>query len=206
MCQKMLVARHRTRSHNVVPAKAGTQAGRGAGQLPLDSRFRGNDGRTTIDNLIGDELWYCARWLDCSHRNARRLNIRGSDSVTLRLGLHPSSAAAKGERGNSAMPMNHKNRKEPGAKKAPAKPSSSRGSADAQVLSYRHGDRRKNNPEVGMVDPDTDPAQPKTTVGLRPAHRSGAAVRRRPRAGREADRRCAGQRRPGRDASRRSSS
>lgn len=33
---------------------------------------------------------------------------------------------------------------------------------DTQVLSYRHGDRRKNNPEVGMVDPDTDPAQPKT--------------------------------------------
>ena len=33
---------------------------------------------------------------------------------------------------------------------------------EAQVLSYRHGDRRKNNPEVGMVDPDTDPVQPKT--------------------------------------------
>jgi len=51
------------------------------------------------------------------------------------------------------------------AKKAPAKPGASRDSAsgaDAQVLSYRHGDRRKNNPEVGMVDPDTDPAQPKT--------------------------------------------
>jgi adenine-specific DNA-methyltransferase len=32
----------------------------------------------------------------------------------------------------------------------------------AQVLSYRHGDRRKNNPEVGMVNPDTDPDQPKT--------------------------------------------
>jgi adenine-specific DNA-methyltransferase len=33
---------------------------------------------------------------------------------------------------------------------------------DVQVLSYRHPNRRKNNPEVGMVDPDTDPAQPKT--------------------------------------------
>jgi adenine-specific DNA-methyltransferase len=61
--------------------------------------------------------------------------------------------------------------KEPGAKKArakkgtAAKPVASRGGAsgeDAQVLSYRHGDRRNNNPEVGMVDPDTDPAQPKT--------------------------------------------
>lgn len=32
----------------------------------------------------------------------------------------------------------------------------------AEVLSYRHGDRRRNNPDVGMVDPDTDPVQPKT--------------------------------------------
>jgi adenine-specific DNA-methyltransferase len=32
----------------------------------------------------------------------------------------------------------------------------------AQVLSYRYADRRKNNPEVGMVDPETDPGQPKT--------------------------------------------
>lgn len=42
------------------------------------------------------------------------------------------------------------------------------GKSEAQVLSYRHGDRRKNNPEVGMVDPDTDPAQPKTTWAYDP--------------------------------------
>ncbi len=35
-------------------------------------------------------------------------------------------------------------------------------SNDALVVSYRHPDRRKNNPEVGMVDPDTDPVEPKT--------------------------------------------
>jgi adenine-specific DNA-methyltransferase len=29
------------------------------------------------------------------------------------------------------------------------------------VLSYRHSDRRKNNPEVGLVNEDTDPEQPK---------------------------------------------
>jgi adenine-specific DNA-methyltransferase len=29
------------------------------------------------------------------------------------------------------------------------------------VLSYRHADRRKNNPEVGLVNEDTDPEQPK---------------------------------------------
>jgi adenine-specific DNA-methyltransferase len=30
------------------------------------------------------------------------------------------------------------------------------------VLSYRHPDKRANNPEVGMVHPDNDPDQPKT--------------------------------------------
>lgn len=32
-----------------------------------------------------------------------------------------------------------------------------------QVLSYRHLDKRVNNPEVGMVHPENDPEQPKTT-------------------------------------------
>ena len=31
-----------------------------------------------------------------------------------------------------------------------------------QILSYRHPDKRKNNPEVGMVKPENDPAEPKT--------------------------------------------
>jgi adenine-specific DNA-methyltransferase len=49
-------------------------------------------------------------------------------------------------------------------KKQSASPKSPRrrASDDSQVLSYRHPDRRRNNPEVGMVDPDTDPEQPKT--------------------------------------------
>lgn len=32
----------------------------------------------------------------------------------------------------------------------------------ADILSYRHPDRRKNNPEVGMVTPATDPDEGKT--------------------------------------------
>ena len=40
--------------------------------------------------------------------------------------------------------------------------------ANAEVLSYRHADRRKNNPEVGMVSPDTDPDQPKTAYSYDP--------------------------------------
>jgi adenine-specific DNA-methyltransferase len=39
---------------------------------------------------------------------------------------------------------------------------------NAEVLSYRHSDRRKNNPEVGVVSPDTDPDQPKTTYAYDP--------------------------------------
>ena len=35
--------------------------------------------------------------------------------------------------------------------------------AEAEILSYRHPDRRKNNPEVGMVTPATDPFDAKTT-------------------------------------------
>lgn len=38
----------------------------------------------------------------------------------------------------------------------------------SEVLSYRHSDRRKNNPEVGMVSPDTDPDDPKTTYAYDP--------------------------------------
>jgi adenine-specific DNA-methyltransferase len=44
----------------------------------------------------------------------------------------------------------------------------SAGADGTQVLSYRHADRRKNNPEVGMVDPETDPDQPKTTWAYDP--------------------------------------
>ena len=45
------------------------------------------------------------------------------------------------------------------AKKGTAKKSAGDG---AQVLSYRHLDKRVNNPEVGMVHPENDPDQPKT--------------------------------------------
>jgi adenine-specific DNA-methyltransferase len=48
--------------------------------------------------------------------------------------------------------------------KRKAAPSTPRAPADeaAQILSYRHPDRRKNNPEVGMVTPATDPDDGKT--------------------------------------------
>jgi adenine-specific DNA-methyltransferase len=47
-------------------------------------------------------------------------------------------------------------------------PRTSSGDATAQILSYRHENKRKNNPEVGMVNPATDPAQPKTAWAYDP--------------------------------------
>ena len=32
----------------------------------------------------------------------------------------------------------------------------------AEIVSYRHAEKRKNNPEIGMVNAETDPDQPKT--------------------------------------------
>jgi len=45
-----------------------------------------------------------------------------------------------------------------------AAPRSTRGGAkeEARVLSYRHQDKRKNNPQVGLVNEANDPQQPKT--------------------------------------------
>lgn len=51
------------------------------------------------------------------------------------------------------------------AQAAPAKPIAGRAKPgeETQVISYRHLDKRKNNPEVGMVTPATDPDAGKTT-------------------------------------------
>jgi len=53
-------------------------------------------------------------------------------------------------------------KKKAGKKKAGKKKTRRKGGDDAEVLSYRHSDKRTNNPEVGMVDPDTDPDEGKT--------------------------------------------
>jgi adenine-specific DNA-methyltransferase len=48
------------------------------------------------------------------------------------------------------------------AAQAQAKKPHSPDAGEPQVLAYRHPDRRKNNPEVGLVNEHTDPEQPKT--------------------------------------------
>ncbi len=47
-------------------------------------------------------------------------------------------------------------------RKSAAKPSTTAAPGDPQVLSYRHPDRRVNNPEVGLVSEASDPERPKT--------------------------------------------
>ncbi len=49
--------------------------------------------------------------------------------------------------------------------KKPAKVGKARSAKpdEAAILSYRHDHKRKNNPDVGVVTPETDPEQPKTT-------------------------------------------
>ncbi|WP_100964318.1 site-specific DNA-methyltransferase [Bosea sp. FBZP-16] len=54
------------------------------------------------------------------------------------------------------------------AAKAKGKRKSSRSNGPVQVVSYRHLDKRTNNPEVGMVHPENDPDQPKTTYAYDP--------------------------------------
>lgn len=58
----------------------------------------------------------------------------------------------------------------PRAKRAAAKAKATprKSGEPAQVISYRHTDTRVNNPEVGMVHPDNDPDQPKTTWAYDP--------------------------------------
>jgi adenine-specific DNA-methyltransferase len=53
-------------------------------------------------------------------------------------------------------------------KSAKGKRKSSRSNGPVQVVSYRHHNKRANNPEVGMVHPENDPDQPKTTYAYDP--------------------------------------
>lgn len=54
------------------------------------------------------------------------------------------------------------------APKPPVARNKAAGAEAAQVLSYRHLDKRKNNPEVGMVTPSTDPDAGKTNWAYDP--------------------------------------
>lgn len=59
------------------------------------------------------------------------------------------------------LPTNEPSTKKP--VKAKAKPTvKAKAVSTPDIISYRHLEKRKNNPEVGMVTPDTDPDAPQT--------------------------------------------
>lgn len=75
-------------------------------------------------------------------------------ALTLEAQEVPADAkVAKPKQASLGMPM-----RRPGL---PAKPPR-KGSDGARVIAYQHDDKRLNNPDVGVVTPETDPEQPKT--------------------------------------------
>jgi adenine-specific DNA-methyltransferase len=76
------------------------------------------------------------------------------DAFTLRHTQQPAGLPLKAKKETRPQGKTRK------AKSAPAD--------DAAILSYRHGQKRKNNPDVGVVTPETDPEQPKTSWAYDP--------------------------------------
>ncbi|NUQ16202.1 MAG: site-specific DNA-methyltransferase [Flavobacteriales bacterium] len=66
---------------------------------------------------------------------------------------------------SSPVPRPVKEKKTRSAKARKAEPNTG---GEAAILSYRHAQRRANNPEVGMVSPETDPDEPRTSYAYNP--------------------------------------
>ncbi len=69
--------------------------------------------------------------------------------------------ALKPQQQPEALPLKPPKAEKKSAVKGRSK--NAQGEGEAAILSYRHGHKRKNNPDVGVVTPETDPEQPKTT-------------------------------------------
>jgi len=79
-------------------------------------------------------------------RKAAQRPESGDDAFSLQTQESPEDAAA------------------PNKGKGKTKPAGRGKSAgDPQVVSYRHQDKRKNNPQIGLVDSEFEPELPKTT-------------------------------------------
>jgi len=97
---------------------------------------------------------------------AQGLLVKGKGrGGSVRLG-QPTAAAfdLQGQRVRDAEPVAPKKSSKPVAKGR----AGSKATADPHVIGYRHDDKRKNNPEVGMVDPDSDPDEGKTRYAYDP--------------------------------------
>lgn len=81
-------------------------------------------------------------------------------ALTLEAQAIPESAKApKPQQAGLLLPQ----RKPGEPTKAPRK-----GEEGVQVIAYQHDQKRRNNPDVGVVTPETDPEQPKTTWAFDP--------------------------------------
>ncbi|MCW5567249.1 MAG: site-specific DNA-methyltransferase, partial [Dokdonella sp.] len=81
-------------------------------------------------------------------------------ALTLEAQAIPESAKAPKPQ-QAGLPLPSRKPGEP--TKAPRK-----GEEGAKVIAYQHDQKRRNNPDVGVVTPETDPEQPKTTLTYDP--------------------------------------
>lgn len=143
-------------------------------ELPKDG---GSVGNMRMRELIADRL---------------SMKVREDDYFEARDALIESGKVAKGQgRGGSvrrvvdeAIPLTLAAQEKPAdadlpkpkqaamtlaeARQAKAEVKGRKGDDGAKVLAYQHDQKRKNNPDVGVVTPDNDPDQPKTTWAYDP--------------------------------------
>lgn len=91
-------------------------------------------------------------------------SVRRAEAAPGSLSLHAQEVPSEAKRPapkQSGLPL--ANRKTGQPTKAARK-----GDEGTKVLSYRHDQKRRNNPDVGVVTPETDPEQPRTTWAYDP--------------------------------------
>ena len=113
---------------------------------PDSAALQEHELRAICDGLVNEGL--------AARGKGRGGSVRrtGAERPPIELEIQTVPVAADGSLGSIS----------PSRKPKPKLSSSSIEASSPQVLSYRHADRRRNNPEVGMVTPDTDPDQPRT--------------------------------------------
>lgn len=96
--------------------------------------------------------------------SVRRAQSESSANAPAPLELQAQEIPAEAKRPKERQAMMSLPPRQPGQPtRAAAKPADG-----AKVISYRHDQTRKNNPDVGVVTPETDPEQPKTTWAYDP--------------------------------------
>lgn len=126
-----------------------------------------------LEDLLGmlgrDELQDICRSLeiDDSGREKRVVIQRLLEAAGSRLSSSPEPGSSAEHEGNdfvllAPQPTVPKPRSAGLSRNSAKAASGNKAGDDTQILSYRHPEKRKNNPEVGMVKPENDPEQPKT--------------------------------------------